>query len=130
MFLQHMEHTKLTHLTHKHKLINYCRYVDDIPLIFDSSHTNIQKILEDFNALHPKLLFTAEIELDHTLNYLDLCIHRTPTNFRIAIFRKPTFTDTTIPFNSNHPTTHKFAAIRHLYNRLDTYNLQHDEYIQ
>ena len=40
-----------------------------------------------------------------------------------AIYRKPTFTDTIIPFNSNHPTQHKYAAVRHLYNRLNTYNL-------
>jgi len=26
-------------------------------------------------------------------------------------------------FTSNHPTHHKYAAISHLYNRLNTYNL-------
>jgi len=36
--------------------------VDDILLIFDSNHTNIQMIHEDFNALHPKLQFTVEAE--------------------------------------------------------------------
>ena len=30
------------------------------------------------------------------------------------IFRKPTTTDTTINFTSNHPTEHKMAAYRHL----------------
>jgi hypothetical protein len=96
IFLQHIEHSNLTHLTHKHKIINYSRYVDDILLIFDSNHTCIQKILDDFNSLHPKLQFTAETETDHTLNYLDLSIHRTPTNIKTAIYRKPTFTNTII----------------------------------
>ena len=41
------------------RIVNYCRHVDDILLIFDSNHTNIQKILDDFNTLHPKLQFTA-----------------------------------------------------------------------
>jgi hypothetical protein len=51
IFLQHTEHTHLAHLTHKHRIINYCRYVDDILLIYDFTHTSIQMILEDFNLL-------------------------------------------------------------------------------
>jgi len=85
IFLQHIEHSHLICLTHKHKIINYCRYVDVILLIFDSSHTCIQKILDNFNSLHPKLRFTAETEKDHTLKYLDIAIHRNPTNMRTAI---------------------------------------------
>jgi hypothetical protein len=50
-FLQHLEHLHLTWITEKHKLVNYCRYVDDIFLIFDAEHTNTQLILEDFNSL-------------------------------------------------------------------------------
>jgi len=99
-------------LTRKHKIINYCRYVDDILIIFDPNHSDIQTILNDFNALHPKLQFTAEIEEDYTLNYLDLSIRRTPTGLRTAIYRKSTFTDTIIPYTSNHPIQHKNAAVR------------------
>jgi hypothetical protein len=112
----------ITHLT------NYCRYVDDIFLMFDSEHTNIQKILDDFKSLHPKLHFTAEAEKDHTLNYLDTSLHRGPTNITTSIYRKPTSTDTIIPFNSNHPAQHKCATIRYLYNRLNSYNLQKEDY--
>jgi hypothetical protein len=107
IFLQSTEYSQLTCLTNKHEIINYFRYVDDILLIFDSNQSNIQKILDDFNSLHPKLQSTAEIEKDHTLNFLNISIHRTPTNMRTAIFRKNTFTDTIIPLNSNHPTHHK-----------------------
>ena len=52
----------------------------------------------------------------------------TPTYWRIAVYRKPTFTDTIIPYTLNHPTQHKYAAVRYLYNRLHTYNLQPDDY--
>ena len=72
IFLQHIEHTLLPHITHKHRILNYFRYVDDILLIYDSTHTSIQMILEDFNVLHPKLQFTTESEKDHNLNYLDI----------------------------------------------------------
>jgi len=54
-FLQHIEYTHLPHLACKHKIINYCRYVDDVSLIFDSTHTSIREIHKDFNELHQKL---------------------------------------------------------------------------
>jgi hypothetical protein len=61
---------------------------------------------------------------------LDITIHRTPSELKTAIYRKLTFTDTIIPHPSNHPPKHKFAAVKYLYNRLDTYHLQQDEYRQ
>jgi hypothetical protein len=85
-------------------------------------------IQEDFNNLHPNLQFTAEIERDHTLNYLDISIHRTSTSINTAIYRKPTFTVTIIQYTSHHPTHHKYAAVRFLCNTLDSYNLQQEEY--
>ena len=78
IFLQHTEQKHLPHITRKHKIINYCRYVDDILIIFYSSHNNIQQIVNNFNALHPNLHFTAEMEKDQSLNYLDVSIHRIP----------------------------------------------------
>jgi hypothetical protein len=128
IFLQYIEYLHLAHLTHKHHIIDYYRYVDDILLIFDSNDTNIRDILQDFNTLHPKLHFTAEVEQNQALKFLDITITKTATNFKTAIYRKPTFTDTIIHHNSNHPTRQKYAAIRFLYNRLDSYNLQHNEY--
>jgi len=130
IFLQYIEHSHLTRLTQKHKIINYCRYVDDILIIFDTNHFKILEIINGFNSVHPKLLFTAETEEDYTLNYLYLSINRTPTNLNAAIFRKPTFTDTIIPFTSSHSTQHKYATVRYLYNNLNTYNLNQQEHQQ
>jgi hypothetical protein len=73
-----LEHLHLTHLTQKHYIINYGRYVDDIFLIFDSHHTDIHNILDDFNALHPKMTFTAEVETNQTLNFLHITIKKSP----------------------------------------------------
>jgi len=95
-----------------------------------ATHTNIREITKDFNDLHHKIQFTAENEMNHKLNYLDIAIHRTPTNIKKTIYRKPTFTDTIIPLNSNHPAHHKYTAIRFLFNRLNSYNLDQDEYKQ
>jgi hypothetical protein len=52
--------------------------VDDILLIFDPNHTDIQTIVADFNTLHPNLLFTAEIEKDNTISFLDVSIQKNP----------------------------------------------------
>jgi hypothetical protein len=90
-FLQNLENTHLTALADKHKIIKYLRYVDDILLIYFSDHTDTQKILDDFNTLHPKLSFTAEAESDNKINYLDVTSHRTPIRWKTAIYRKPTF---------------------------------------
>ena len=130
MFLQHTENSHLAHLAQKHKIINYFRYVDDIFLIFDPNYTNIQAILNDFNAIHSKLHFTSEIEQNNTLNYLDIFIHKTPINIKTSIYRKSTFRDTTIPYTSSHLTQHKYAAIKFPYNRLNTYQLHKEEYQQ
>ena len=70
------------------------------------------------------------MEENKTINYLDITIHRTPSNWKVAIYRKPTFTDTIIPYTSNHPPQHKHTAIKFLHNRLHTYDLQPDEFIQ
>jgi hypothetical protein len=85
----------------KHKLVNYFRFVDDILLIFNINKTNIQSIY--FYTLHPNLKFTAEIEHDNAINLLDTTIHTAQDSIKISTYRKPTFTDTIIPYTSNHP---------------------------
>jgi len=80
IFIQHVEHTHLSRLTHKHKFINYFQYVDDILLIYDSSHTDTHTLLDDFNSIHPNLKFTEEVEQSSLLNYLNITIHKGPPN--------------------------------------------------
>jgi hypothetical protein len=104
--------------------------VDDILLISDPNHFDIQSILKDFNALHPNLHFTAEIKRDNTINSLDISIHKTPHELKVSIYRKTTYTDSIIPYTSNHSTQHKYTAVRFLYNRLNLYGLQEQEYKQ
>ena len=72
--------------------------------------------------------FTAETESNNSINYLDITIHKTPTKWVTSIHRKPTYTDTVIPYSSNHPAQHKYAAIWILYNTLNTFHLHKKEY--
>jgi DNA-directed RNA polymerase subunit H (RpoH/RPB5) len=128
IFLQHAVNLHLARLAQKHSTINSFLYVDDILLIFDPNLTDIQAILTDFNALHPKPHFTAETEVNNSLKYLYISIHRTPMDLRTSIYTKATFTDTIISYISNHSTQHKYAAIKFLYNRLNSYDLHREEY--
>jgi hypothetical protein len=129
LVLQHMEHLNLAPRSTKHKIINYFCYVDDILVIFDSNHTDIQTVLNNFNAIHPKLKFTAEAETNNRINYLDVTIHRTPTDWRMSIYRN--LCSPTLSYHT-HPTTpsNKFAAVKFLYNRLNTYDLLTEDYKQ
>jgi hypothetical protein len=81
--------------------------VDIILLIFDSKHKSIQAVLTDISSVHPNLRFTTGKEQNNTINYLDISIQKFALNTRIAIYRNSTFTDTTIPYSSIHPTQNK-----------------------
>ena len=61
---------------------------------------------------------------------MDITIHRLPTHIKISVYRKPTHTDSIIPYHSNHPTQHKYAASKYLFHRLNNYQLQTPEYQQ
>lgn len=57
---------------------------------------------------------------NNTIIYLDLSIHWNTNNIDIGIYRKPTHTDVTTQFSSNHPLQQKFAAFHSHINRMLT----------
>jgi hypothetical protein len=70
------------------------------------------------NKIHTELQFQATDENNNTISFQDLLITRETTKLSINIYRKPTTTDSTIHFKSNHPIQHKMAAYRYMLNRL------------
>ena len=46
----------------------------------------------------------------HKHKHLDLSINRSNNNLYLGIYRKPTQTDATLHFTSNHPLEHKLTA--------------------
>jgi hypothetical protein len=130
IFLQYLEHSRLSTIVKELQLINYFRYVDDVLITYDERHTNINTITNRFNSMHPNVQFTNEIEQNNQINYLNITITRRDDHIDISVYRKPTYTDTTIPHTSNHPNPHKYAAVRYLYNRLNTYQLNSEQYLQ
>ena len=110
LFVQNLEQLHLAHLSDKRKIINYNSYVNDILLIFDSKHTKIQNILDDFNSVHSNPKFLGQTETNIKINYFYVTVHKIPMNWKISIYRKPTFTDTVIPYTSNHTVQHKICC--------------------
>jgi hypothetical protein len=58
------------------------------------------------------------VDEENTINFLDILIIRGKQKLAINIYRKPTTTDTTIHYKSNHPIQFKMAAYRFMLNRL------------
>jgi multisubunit Na+/H+ antiporter MnhE subunit len=121
IFLQFHENTHLNHLLEQKSIVFLIRYVDDIFILYDTDRTTHEKIQDYMNKLHPNLEFTPTLEDNNRISFLDLLITRQPSTIEIDICRKPTTTDTTINFTSNHPTEHKIAAYRYLNNRMILY---------
>jgi hypothetical protein len=105
LFLQYIECNFSAPIVNKHGISGYYRYADDILILYNSSITNTLSILHDFNNIHSNLQFTSETEIENSINYLDISIHRTDSDLTFHIYRKPTFTDTIIPYDSSpYPT--------------------------
>jgi hypothetical protein len=82
--------------------------------------------------MHNNIQLNPSMEANNSINFLDISTTRSPPNLKIGIYRKPTATDTTISFLSNHPREHKMASYQFLIRRilslpLDTHR-QHAEW--
>lgn len=88
----------------EHWIIGHFRYVDDIRIIFNEKSTNINGMLSEFSTKSSKLKFTSELEENGKLIFLDIIIMKSKNPVANAIYRKPTATDSVIPFDSWHPT--------------------------
>jgi hypothetical protein len=64
--------------------------------------------------------FKLAEEENNNINYFYFSIHRNTNSIDIGIYRKPTHTDVTIQFSSNHPLEHRLAAFNFYMNRMLT----------
>jgi len=117
IFLQYIENRHLKQLLDSKNIIFYTRYVDDIFIIYDTTRTTAYSIHNYINNIHNCLQLKPTYENNTQINFLDLCIIRKTNKLEIDIYRKPTTTDITINYLSNHPIEHKLAAYRYHINR-------------
>ena len=84
IFPQYAEFQHIT-ISAKHNILhNFC-YTDEILIIFDSFQTNINSILTEFNHIHPKLHFIAEVKNNNIINYLYISMHRSQYDLSFSI---------------------------------------------
>ena len=96
----------------------YTRYVEDILIIYNTDHSNIETIFHYINSIHPNITFTPTQEHNKAIIFLDIHITRKNNTLDINIYRKPTTTDTTTSYYSKHPTEQKLAAYRFFIKRV------------
>jgi hypothetical protein len=120
IYIQFMEELYIKQWLDSKQILYYKRYVDDILIIYNQNKANEHDILIQANRIDKHLQFKLATEENSSINYLDLAICRKDSSIELGIYRKPTSTDTTIHFTSNHPYEHKLAAFNHYINRMLT----------
>jgi hypothetical protein len=86
----------------KHVLFYIC-YFDDILTIYGHTKITSEQILPYTNSLHTNLQFPPTHEINTTISILNLLICGNTKGLDNDVYGKPTCTDTTIHFSSNHP---------------------------
>ena len=75
-------------LSKKHILFWY-RYVDDIFACFKGTDRQIDIFNKFLNNIHPNIVFTNEIEIESSINFLDLKITKKKINSALISFGNP-----------------------------------------
>jgi len=83
-----------------------------------SAKINTQDTDTYINSIHSNTKLNITHKEQRSINFLDLTITRNQNKLEIDIYGKPTTTDTTINFLSNHPIEHRMAAYRYYRDRM------------
>ena len=100
--LQTLQHTHIKPLLDTKHIIFYTRHIDDILIIYDTTQISLDTITHHTNNIHNNLKLCPTPEQNNRVSFLDLEIIRHTPHLEIDIYRKPTTTDTTISYLSNH----------------------------
>jgi hypothetical protein len=127
IFLQHYEDANIKHLPDTKNIAFYARYVDNILITFDTTKINSHTINTYINNTHNNIKLNPTNEEHSSIDFLDLTVLCKHKQLYVDIYRKPTTTDTTINFLSNHPIEQKMAAFRFHITRMHSLPLDPDK---
>ena len=116
IFMCYMERKWLSDCPPEFKPLLYKRYVDDTFLVFET-HDQIPRFLDYLNSKHNNIEFTADVEENKTLSFLDIHIYNTESGISTSVFRKNTFTGLMSKFQSAAPMKYKMNLIMTLVTR-------------
>ena len=99
IFMCAKEKTWLQNCPPEFKPLIYRRYVDDTFLLFrQPEHADL--FLQYLNTQHTNIQFTADMEHDQQLHFLDVNITKHTNIFSTTTYRKPTYTGLYTHFSS------------------------------
>ena len=116
IFMAHIEKVSLENFTGS-KPTMYCRYVDDIFLVF-KCRTDMECYFDWLNTQHANLKFTKEEESCNQLAFLDVLVTRTDDGHLVtSVYRKPTFSGLYLGWDSFVPKQYKRGLVCGLIHR-------------
>ncbi|BHF67727.1 hypothetical protein SprV_0301075500 [Sparganum proliferum] len=84
----------------------WLRYVDDTFVIVKKDQ--LETLHNAINSTMPGIKFTLEKEVDKELPFLDVLVQRkTDGTLRTSVYRKQTYAEVILHYESNHPISHK-----------------------
>ena len=129
IFMDNLESIISQHHLFKYFTFWY-KYVDDVVACFTGSQRQLTSFLNYINSIHENISLTLELELNNSINFLDLTIERKDNKFEFSIFHKPSHADLVIHNSSIHPFTQKMAAFHSFVHRLLSVPLSHENYLK
>ena len=93
----------------KRLILLYCRFIDDIFFIWTGSETELLRVTNEINEIHPTIKFDIQYS-KKSINFLDTTITITTNNMiKTAIYNKPTDRKAYLHAKSYHPRRTKEA---------------------
>lgn len=90
----------------------FLRYVDDVFCIIQRE--KIPSFLSHLNSIEASIQFTAEVERDGELPFLDVLVKRDQRRLTFSVYRKSTHTGRYLHYDSVHPTNQKRSVVASL----------------
>jgi hypothetical protein len=90
IFLKNLENEFYPSIINNRNIQYIGRYVDDVLIIYDSTTTTAEAILNEHNIMHPKKMYKMGVEEEKSISFLDLEVHGNSNTINLGIFRKPT----------------------------------------
>ena len=97
----------------------WCRYVDDVLLIWPHEEQWLEEFHHHLNGLNPSIQFTVKKETEGRIAILDVQPEKRVTKGHTSVFHKKTHMDRYFNFDSNNPARVKKGIIQCLRHRAE-----------
>uniref|UniRef100_A0A8C5PYY2 Reverse transcriptase domain-containing protein n=1 Tax=Leptobrachium leishanense TaxID=445787 RepID=A0A8C5PYY2_9ANUR len=118
------EHTHLLQ-SYESQILFYCRFVDDIFLIWDGDILSFNRMVDTINLLDTPVKLSATSSFG-SIPFLDVTIFRTGNTLGYTLFRKETDRNTILHMDSHHPQHLKYSLPMSQFLRVLRYNSDAD----